>query len=221
MSSARSSASPPTVEEEPRKKGSRGGKRSVTHLSKAQLARKRANDREAQRNIRQRTKEHIETLEQKVKELERYNRSGSMDSIIKRNKELEEEVENLRSQIALHSAPVVPVVPEGVTTPDEMSEDMLIPRKGSLEWSPESEPCPWPGAVSHDIANANGTYASSTSQIYPPESASIGYDNQEMEASQQIPTVTAAPVWDDHRTRGIRVLVEVHQSDPDSDSIAQ
>lgn len=211
--------------------GSRGGKRSVTHLSKAQLARKRANDREAQRNIRQRTKEHIETLEQKVKELERYNRSGSMDSIIKRNKELEEEVENLRSQIALHSAPVVPVVPEGVTTPDEMSEDMLIPRKGSLEWSPESEPCPWPGAVSHDIANANGTYASSTSQIYPPESASIGYDNQEMEASQQIPTVTAAPVWvcipkrlffqDDHRTRGIRVLLEVHQSDPDSDSIAQ
>jgi len=47
--------------EEPRKKGARGGKRSVAHLSKAQLARKRANDREAQRNIRQRTKEHIET----------------------------------------------------------------------------------------------------------------------------------------------------------------
>ncbi|TVY37774.1 hypothetical protein LOCC1_G006241 [Lachnellula occidentalis] len=196
MSSARSSASPPAVEAEPRKKGSRGGKRSVTHLSKAQLARKRANDREAQRNIRQRTKEHIETLEKKVKELEEYNRSGSMDRVIKRNKELEEEVENLRSQIALQqSPPITADNPQGTTTPDDMTDEMLIPRKGSLEWSPESEPCPWPGAVSHDIVGSNGTYASSTSQQYPPESAALSYNNQEMGVSQQIPTSTAAPVW--------------------------
>ncbi|TVY34520.1 hypothetical protein LSUB1_G007044 [Lachnellula subtilissima] len=197
MSSARSSATPPSVEEEPRKKGSRGGKRSVTHLSKAQLARKRANDREAQRNIRQRTKEHIETLEKKVKELEEYNRAGSMDRVIKRNKELEDEVEVLRSQITLQSAAIVPVNPESATTPGEMSEEMLIPRKGSLDWSPESEPGPWPGAVSHDIAGSNGPYASSTSQIYPSESAAIGYGTQEMEATQQIPTSAAAAGWED------------------------
>jgi hypothetical protein len=71
--------------------GARDGKRSVTQLSKAQLARKRANDREAQRNIRQRTKEHIESLEKKVEELE-----GSMQRVLQRNIKLEAEVGGLR-----------------------------------------------------------------------------------------------------------------------------
>ena len=130
-----------------------------------------------------------------MKELEEYNRSSSMDRVIKRNKELEDEVENLRSQIVLQSAAIVQVNPESATTPGEMPEEMLIPRKGSLDWSPESEPCPWPGAVSHDIAGSNGPYAPSTSQIYPSESAAIGYGNQEMEATQQIHTSAAAEVW--------------------------
>ena len=57
-------------EEEVWKKGNRGGKRSVTHLSNAQLARKRANDREAQRQIRQRNKDRICRLESKIAQLE-------------------------------------------------------------------------------------------------------------------------------------------------------
>merc|ERR1711981_634007 len=107
--------------EEPRKKCSRGGKRSVTHLSKAQLARKRANDREAQRNIRQRTKEHIENLERKVKELEQGSRSGSIERVLKRNRELEEEVEKLRAQITGHHTPVL-----GAQAPPEIPEDLMV-----------------------------------------------------------------------------------------------
>jgi hypothetical protein len=152
--------------------GSRGGKRSVTLLSKEQLARKRANDREAQRNIRQRTKEHIENLEKKVKELEEHNRSSSMDRVMKRNKELEAEVEKLRSQIAAQTAPVVP---EPVAVPAEMPEGMLIPQKVSLEWSPEAPSCPWPGAMSPDILVSNGNYTSNTSPVYPTETTAISY----------------------------------------------
>jgi hypothetical protein len=44
-------------------------KKSVSTLSDTQLERKRANDREAQRIIRQRTREHIENLERQVAEL--------------------------------------------------------------------------------------------------------------------------------------------------------
>jgi hypothetical protein len=126
------------TEEEPRKKGSRGGKRSVTHLSKAQLARKRANDREAQRNIRQRTKEHIENLERKVKELEAGSRSGSMERVLKRNKELEDEVEKLRAQISASHASTPP------SQIPEIPEELLIPQKVTLDWMPESASCTWP-----------------------------------------------------------------------------
>jgi hypothetical protein len=52
-----------------KKRPSRAGTRSVTTLTAAQLERKRANDREAQRAIRQRTKDHIETLERQVRDL--------------------------------------------------------------------------------------------------------------------------------------------------------
>ncbi|KAF2721321.1 hypothetical protein K431DRAFT_303536 [Polychaeton citri CBS 116435] len=46
-----------------RKRISKAGHRNISSLSATQLERKRANDREAQRAIRQRTKEHIENLE--------------------------------------------------------------------------------------------------------------------------------------------------------------
>lgn len=85
-----------------KKRASRAGTRSVTTLSVAQLERKRANDREAQRAIRQRTKDHIETLERTVSELR-----GSQESSEKivavtqqRNRELEEENAYLRTRLS-------------------------------------------------------------------------------------------------------------------------
>ncbi|CRK12781.1 hypothetical protein BN1723_017307, partial [Verticillium longisporum] len=45
------------------------GSRGVANLTPAQLAKKRANDREAQRAIRERTKNQIENLEKKIQEL--------------------------------------------------------------------------------------------------------------------------------------------------------
>lgn len=46
------------------------GSRGVANLTPDQLAKKRANDREAQRAIRERTRDRIERLEQRIKELE-------------------------------------------------------------------------------------------------------------------------------------------------------
>lgn len=47
--------------------------RSVDFLTPEQLKRKRETDRKSQREIRQRTKAHIESLELKIVELERQN----------------------------------------------------------------------------------------------------------------------------------------------------
>jgi len=83
-----------------RKRASRAGTRSVSTLSAAQLERKRANDREAQRAIRARTKEHIEKLERKIAELSNLDgRNEQLLSALKRNKELEEENQMLRATL--------------------------------------------------------------------------------------------------------------------------
>ncbi|CAD0082080.1 unnamed protein product [Aureobasidium vineae] len=86
----------------PSKRASRAGTRSVSTLSAAQLERKRANDREAQRAIRQRTKDHIENLERRISEL-----TGTQEAREKlylatqqRNRELEEENAYLRSRLS-------------------------------------------------------------------------------------------------------------------------
>ena len=182
--------------------GARGGKRSVTHLSKAQLARKRANDREAQRNIRQRTKEHIETLERKVRELEEGSRAGSMERVLARNRELEEEIERLRTQVSVQTtAPV-----SAAAMPQDIPEELLIPQKAELDWMPGANST-WPQASlpSHipamqAEAPVSTPYTNDT-PIYPTAHAmsTNGYGSDDTEAEQQLYTQApqATPIWDD------------------------
>ena len=86
------------------KRASRAGTRSVTTLTAAQLERKRANDREAQRAIRQRTKDHIENLERRIEELT--SNQGVTEKLIQRNKELENENALLRSRLGPAAVPL-------------------------------------------------------------------------------------------------------------------
>jgi Mg2+ and Co2+ transporter CorA len=78
----------------------------VSTLTPSQLARKRANDREAQRAIRARTKEHIERLERELEELRsRHSRDETVQDLIKRNKALERELMALRESLGIHGRP--------------------------------------------------------------------------------------------------------------------
>ncbi|KAI3098789.1 hypothetical protein CBS147333_9007 [Penicillium roqueforti] len=81
-----------------RRRESRSGSRKVSTLSAEQLERKRANDREAQRSIRQRTKEHIEHLESQIEEMRL--RTERFDEVVQHNAFLENEVIRLKHQIA-------------------------------------------------------------------------------------------------------------------------
>jgi len=85
------------------------GTRSVSTLTPSQLARKRANDREAQRAIRARTKEHIERLERELEDLKsRQNRDETVQNLIKRNKALERELMALRESLGIQGRPYPP-----------------------------------------------------------------------------------------------------------------
>lgn len=96
----------------PKRRPSRAGTRSVATLSATQLERKRANDREAQRAIRQRTKEHIEKLETRIRELESPGQptNEQLSAALRRNKELEDEVAYLR--VECHKLQVSLGIPE-------------------------------------------------------------------------------------------------------------
>lgn len=87
------------------KVGKRKGTRSVSTLTPSQLARKRANDREAQRAIRARTKEHIENLEREIDELRsQQSRDQTVRDLLGRNRALEEEVRRLRESLGIRNA---------------------------------------------------------------------------------------------------------------------
>ncbi|KFA81972.1 hypothetical protein S40288_04401 [Stachybotrys chartarum IBT 40288] len=72
------------------------GTRSVLTLSREQLERKRANDREAQRAIRARTKDYIERLESELREFKDTQREKLIEELQARNKALQEEVWRLQ-----------------------------------------------------------------------------------------------------------------------------
>ncbi|TGJ79588.1 hypothetical protein E0Z10_g9182 [Xylaria hypoxylon] len=146
------------------KGGKRKGTRSVSTLTPSQLARKRANDREAQRAIRARTKEHIESLEKEIDELRsQHSRDRTVQDLLGRNRALEDEVRRLRESLGIrqaghnvpypnsynsstsqpssygHSTPEYPIVPD-------------IPPYGNVPdatnvW-PSSVPCSLPSTVS-------------------------------------------------------------------------
>jgi hypothetical protein len=71
----------------------------VANLTPDQLSRKRANDREAQRSIRQRTKLRIHILEARINKLTRECNKGALEMAKRRNSELEDELRQLRGML--------------------------------------------------------------------------------------------------------------------------
>lgn len=70
--------------------------RGVANLTPDQLAKKRANDRQAQRAIRERTKGHIEALEQKVRDLSSQKPFVDLQTVLRQNETIRLENTELR-----------------------------------------------------------------------------------------------------------------------------
>ncbi|KAI0879008.1 hypothetical protein GGS24DRAFT_276719 [Hypoxylon argillaceum] len=146
------------------KAGKRKGTRSVSTLTPSQLARKRANDREAQRAIRARTKEHIENLEREIDELRsQQSRDQTVRDLLGRNRALEDEVRRLRESLGIRNAgPALQypnsynnsssqASPYGHSTPEYPMVSDLPPYSNVHDTTsvwPSSVPCSLPSTVS-------------------------------------------------------------------------
>ncbi|KAH8747060.1 hypothetical protein F5883DRAFT_584767 [Diaporthe sp. PMI_573] len=79
-------------------------RRRASSLTPNQLARKRANDRNAQRAIRVRTKEYIERLEKELEELKsRHSHNEIVQELVQKNRALEMELATLKEGLSLQS----------------------------------------------------------------------------------------------------------------------
>lgn len=76
------------------------GSRGVANLTPDQLAKKRANDREAQRAIRERTRNTIETLETRIKELESQQPFQELQRVVQELDRALQECDDLRRKLA-------------------------------------------------------------------------------------------------------------------------
>lgn len=75
--------------------------RGVANLTPEQLAKKRANDREAQRAIRQRTKAQIEALEKQVEELTSQQPHRDLQEALRQKEAIQTENEDIRRRLGI------------------------------------------------------------------------------------------------------------------------
>jgi exonuclease VII large subunit len=82
-----------------KQRSSATGSRAVVNLTPDQLAKKRANDREAQRAIRERTKAQIESLERQVRELTSRQPYQDLQRVIRQKERLEAENDEIKKRL--------------------------------------------------------------------------------------------------------------------------
>ncbi|GJC82216.1 hypothetical protein ColLi_05054 [Colletotrichum liriopes] len=86
------------------------GSRGVANLTPEQLAKKRANDREAQRAIRERTKNQIETLERRIQELTSQQPYQDLQAVQRAKEAVEAENADLKRRLAAFIASIQPLI---------------------------------------------------------------------------------------------------------------
>jgi hypothetical protein len=98
----------PFSESKKRRTGS--SSRGVANLTPDQLAKKRANDREAQRAIRERTKNQIESLEQRIRDLSSQQPYQELQHVLRQRELLEAENADIKKRLASVLALIHPIL---------------------------------------------------------------------------------------------------------------
>lgn len=95
--------------------------RGVANLTPDQLAKKRANDRQAQRAIRERTKSHIDALEQQVRELSSQKPFLDLQSALKQNEAIQAENREIRRSLKAMMDIIQPLLGKHESTGQSLS----------------------------------------------------------------------------------------------------
>ncbi|TLD16174.1 uncharacterized protein PgNI_00229 [Pyricularia grisea] len=111
---ADSSNNTPLPDGRKRRAGAGSGSRGVANLTPEQLAKKRANDREAQRAIRERTRNEIESLKRRIEELTNQKPYQELQAVIKAKEAVEAENAEIKQRLATVIGMLQPLLGPGV-----------------------------------------------------------------------------------------------------------
>ncbi len=127
-----SNASPAPVQTSVKKRRtstSTSTSRGVANLTPEQLAKKRANDREAQRAIRERTKGQIENLERRIQELTTQKPYEELQHVVREKQLVKAENEDIKRQLKSVLSIIQPLVAAngfGGMQPRELNAPQLM-----------------------------------------------------------------------------------------------
>ena len=112
-------------DQNPKKRKTTGpGSRGVANLTPEQLAKKRANDREAQRAIRERTKNQIESLEKRIQELTSQQPYQELQHALKQKELVVAENEEIKKRLKNVLSIIQPIIgPQAAYGPTSKKQD--------------------------------------------------------------------------------------------------
>ncbi|CAJ2511535.1 Uu.00g071600.m01.CDS01 [Anthostomella pinea] len=108
--SSRDNVSAAADEQRTKRRRTAPGSRGVANLTPEQLAKKRANDREAQRAIRERTKTQIETLEKRIHDLTSQQPYQELQAVIRQKEAVEAENAEIKGRLASIISLIQPIL---------------------------------------------------------------------------------------------------------------
>ncbi|KAI0837339.1 hypothetical protein F5Y06DRAFT_271405 [Hypoxylon sp. FL0890] len=160
--------------------------RGVANLTPEQLAKKRANDREAQRAIRERTKNQIENLERRIRELTSQQPYQELQAVIRAKEAVEAENAEIKARLASIMSLIQPI----------LSNQQV---EGALTASPFLSVTPI--QTTHRSPSAPTTYNASTpaSALSPAYSADSSWHGQAQTQTQSSPNFTQVKMLNQQR----------------------
>ncbi|KAL6864404.1 hypothetical protein J3F83DRAFT_741642 [Trichoderma novae-zelandiae] len=123
------------------------GSRGVANLTPEQLAKKRANDREAQRAIRERTRNQIERLERRIRELETQKPYQDLQVVVRAKEAIEAENAEIKRRLASIIGMLQPLVGPGIpgmapTLPFTTAAAVSVGTANSIAYHPAASASP-------------------------------------------------------------------------------
>ncbi|KAI1083833.1 hypothetical protein F5B20DRAFT_525565 [Whalleya microplaca] len=146
------------------------GSRGVANLTAEQLAKKRANDREAQRAIRERTKHQIENLEKRIRELTSQQPYQELQAVIRAKEAVEAENAEIKRRLASIMSLIQPVLSNQQgdnayvsSTPTYTEAQPVQPTSAA----PSAHNVSTPGSVMSPVSTTDSPWPNSQGQAQP------------------------------------------------------
>ncbi|KAI0449822.1 hypothetical protein F5B21DRAFT_508812 [Xylaria acuta] len=195
LPSGRNNISAAPQDQRTKKRRTGAGSRGVANLTPEQLAKKRANDREAQRAIRERTRNQIEALESRIRELTAQQPYQDLQEVIRQKRAVEAKNVELRAHLASIVASIQPLLSAGLAAegdfpspvstynsmqpaPQQQQQHQLSSYSAHNDLTPGGEYTPHSGADSlwHNPALPQSASPSNSSSHQVKKSNQQGYN---------------------------------------------